>query len=454
MVELWVEITALAMLLGLSGFFSGLEVALVGVRRSAVDQMLAEKKKGAKALDRLKSNPGWMMSSVNLGNNLVNVGASALATSVAIRLFGNEGLGIAIGIMTFLILIFGEITPKTYCNANANKIALRYAPVLLGFSYALYPIVKFFEAVTKRVVRLTGSSDSPPPITEEEIRGVIEQGMKEKALEKEEVDMLHGALSFDDTVIRSVMTPRTKMFALHARMMLFEALPEINKSGHSRIPIFGDSSDDIVGFVHVRDVLQALERDNKMARLDQIAREPVFASQEKMISALLREMKGRQTHMAIVIDEHGGVEGLVTLEDILEEIVGEIEDETDNARRAKYVRIDSDTIIVDGDIEIDAINDVFTSSLPKGDDYASLSGLLHEQLQDIPQQGDKIEMCGLRIVVEDVSKNVVQKVRIERCANDDDSDSSSSNNNYGVNNSNRTHHQSGKNRSTTSSDKP
>lgn len=420
MVELWVEITALAMLLGLSGFFSGLEVALVSVRRSAVDQMLAEKKKGAKALDRLKSNPGWMMSSVNLGNNLVNVGASALATSVAIRLFGNEGLGIAIGVMTFLILIFGEITPKTYCNANANKVALRYAPVLLGFSYALYPVVKFFEVVTKRVVRLTGSSDSPPPITEEEIRGVIEQGMKEKALEKEEVDMLHGALSFDDTVIRSVMTPRTKMFALNARMMLFEALPEINKSGHSRIPIFGQSADDIVGFVHVRDVLQALERDNKMARLDQIAREPVFASQEKMISGLLREMKGRQTHMAIVIDEHGGVEGLVTLEDILEEIVGEIEDETDSARRVKYTRVDSDTIIADGDIEIDVINQAFASSLPKGDDYASLSGLLHEQLQDIPQQGDKIELCGLRIIVQDVSKNVLQKVRIERHIHDGD----------------------------------
>lgn len=417
MVELWVEITALASLLVLSGFFSGLEVALVSVRKSVVDQMLQDKKKGANALYRLKSNPGWMMSSVNLGNNLVNVGASALATSVAIRLFGNDGLGIAIGIMTFLLLIFGEITPKTYCNANAAKVALRYAPVLLGFSYALYPIVKFFELVTKRVVRLTGSSESPPPITEEEIRGVIKQGMQEKALEKEEVRMLHGALNFDDTVIRTVMTPRTKMFALQARMMLFEALPEINRSGHSRIPIFGDSPDDIVGFIHVRDVLQELERDNKMAQLETISRAPVFASQEKMISGLLREMKGRQTHIAIVVDEHGGVEGLVTLEDLLEEIVGEIEDESDKVRHSKYERIDSNTIITDGDIEIDVINEIFHSKIPEGDDYASLNGFLHERLQDIPQQGNKVEIDDLRIIVEEVSKNMPKKIRIEKIPN-------------------------------------
>ena len=418
MVDLWVEMASLAVLLGLSGFFSGLEVALVGVRMSAVEQMLAEKKKGSKALHRLKSNPGWMMSSVNLGNNMVNVGASALATSVAIRLFGSEGLGIAIGVMTFLILIFGEITPKTYCNANASKIALRYAPVLLGFSYALYPIVKFFETITKRVVRLTGSSYEPPPITEEEIRGVIDQGKKEKTLEQEEVEMLHGALRFDETTVRAVMTPRTKMFTLNSKMMLFEALPEINSSGHSRIPLFGDSADDIVGFVHVRDVLRALERDEKMIRLDKIARDPVFASQEKTVSSLLREMKGRQTHMSIVVDEHGGVEGLVTLEDLLEELVGEIEDETDDARRSKYTKVDKDTILADGDIEIDTVNKFFNSRIPEGDDYASLSGLLHERLQDIPQEGDKIEVDGLRIIVESALKNVPQKVRIERIARD------------------------------------
>ncbi len=414
MVDLWIEISTLCVLIGLSGFFSGLEVALVGVRKSKVVQLFNEGKKGAKALHKLKMNPSWMMSSVNLGNNLVNVGASALATSVAIRLFGNDGLGIAVGVMTFLILVFGEITPKTYCNANSTKIALRYAPVLLAFSYAFYPVVKFFEIITRGVVKITGSSHIPPPITEEEIKGVIDQGLAEKALEKEEMELVHGALNFDDTVIRSVMTPRTKMFTLNAKMLLFEALPQINKSGHSRIPIFGETRDDIVGFIHARDVLKELEKDNKVVILEQIARKPVFASQEKMVSSLLKEMKGRKTHMAIVVDEHGGVEGLVTLEDLLEEIVGEIEDETDLTREKGYERIDQDTIITNGDIEIDIINEIFKTKIPEGDDYASLNGLLHERLQDIPQEGDKIEIKELRIVVEKVSKNIPQKIRIEK----------------------------------------
>ena len=417
MVDLWVELVTLSVLIGLSGFFSGLEVALVGIRKSKVIQLFQEGKKGSKALHKLKTNPSWMMSSVNLGNNLVNVGASALATSLAIRLFGNDGLGIAVGVMTFLILVFGEITPKTYCNANSTKIALRFAPVLLTFSYVFYPVVKFFEIITKGVVKLTGSSYTPPPITEEDIIGVIDQGLEEKAIEKEEMELVHGALKFDDTVIRTVMTPRTKMFTLNSKMLLFEALPQINQSGHSRIPIYGNTKDDIVGFIHARDILKELEKDNKMTSLEQIARKPVFASQEKMVSSLLKEMQGRRTHMAIVVDEHGGVEGLVTLEDLVEEIVGEIEDETDIPKPAEYEKIDQDTIITNGDIEIDTINEIFKTKVPEGDDYASLNGLLHEKLQDIPQEGDKVEIEELRIIVEKVSKNIPQKIRIEKIRN-------------------------------------
>lgn len=417
MVELWVELLSLAILIGLSGFFSGLEVALVGTRSSKVNQLRKQNAKGAEALFKLKSNPGWMMSSVNLGNNLVNVGSSALATSVAIRIFGSEGLGIAVGVMTFLILVFGEITPKTYCNANATKIALKFAPVLLVFSYAFWPVVKIFELITKGMVRLTGSSYDSPPITEEEIKGIVEQGLVDKALEKDESDLVHSALEFDDTVIRAVMTPRTKMFTLPAKMLLFEALSEINQSTHSRIPIYGETMDDIVGFIHVRDVLKELEKDNRIKTLEQISRKPVFVSQEKMVSSLLKEMKGRKTHMAIVIDEHGGVEGLVTLEDLIEEIIGDIEDETDAIPKRAYHAVDKDTIIVSGDIEIEKLNKIFQTEVPEGDDYGTLNGLLHEQLQDIPQAGDKIEINSLRIIVEKVSKNIPEKVRVERIKN-------------------------------------
>ena len=413
MVELWIEIGSLIILIGLSGFFSGLEVALVGIRKSKVLQLVKENARGSKALHKLKSNPGKMMASVNLGNNLVNVASTALATNVALRIFGNDGLAIAIGIMTFLILVFGEITPKTYCNANATKIALRYSPFLLGFGYALYPIVKLFEIITRGMVKLTGSSYVPPPITEEEIKGVIDQGLEDKAIEKAEMELVHGALNFDETVIRAVMTPRTKMFMLNSGMMLFEALPLINQSGFSRIPVYGDNKDEIVGIVHVRDLLKFLEKDEKMIELKKIARKPIFVSQEKKVSDLLKEMQGRQTHMAIVLDEFGGVEGCATLEDLIEEIVGEIRDETD-VKKTVFHHIDKDTIVTNGDIEIDTVNEIFKTNVPEGDDYASLNGLLHEKLHDIPKEGDKIEIDSLRIVVEKVSKNIPERIRIEK----------------------------------------
>lgn len=414
MVNFWFEIPILVLLIGLSGFFSGLEVALVSTPRSKTIQFIKEARRGSRALHKLKSNPGWMMSSVNLGNNVVNVGASALATSIALELFDDNGLGIAVGVMTFLILVFGEITPKTYCNANSDKIALRFAPTLLGFSYAVWPVVKLFEIITRGVVNLTGSSYLPPPITEDEIKHVIDQGMAENALEREEHELVHGALSFDDISVRSVMTPRTKMFALPASTILFDALPQINESGHSRIPIYGKNIDDIVGFIHIKDILKELDGDNRMKSLELISRKPVFASQEKTVRALLDEMKGRKVHLAIVIDEHSGVEGLVTFEDLIEEIVGEVEDEGDKGKTPQYTSIDRDSIVADGDIEMERVCKILRIDIPKDCDHVTLNGLLHEQLRDIPHEGDKVEIGKLRIVVEKVANNRSEKVRVER----------------------------------------
>ena len=411
--DITLEIAALITLIGLSGYFSGLEVALVSVRLSKIEQLVKNKVKGASSLHKLKSNPSRMMSSVNLGNNLASIAATALATDIALKLFGDEGLAIAIGIMTFLILVFGEITPKTYCNANATKVAVRNSRILLAFSYALFPIVWLFEIITKGMMRLTGSSDIPPGLTEDEIKEVVDQGLKDKAIEKQESELVHGALNFDDIVIRSVMTPRPKMFTLRSKMMLFEALPEINKNGFSRIPVYSENRDKIVGIVHVRDVLKRLEDEDKMITLEQVMREPFFVSQEKKVSDLLKEMQGRKAHMAIVIDEFSGVEGCVTLEDLVEEIVGEIHDETD-ITKSNFQREDSNTIITNGDIEIDEINEIFKTNIPQGDDYASLSGLLHERLRDIPKEGDKIVIDSLRIIVEKVLDNKPEKIRIEK----------------------------------------
>jgi CBS domain containing-hemolysin-like protein len=411
--QLEYEIAALIAMIGLSGYFSGLEVALVSIRLSKIEQMVKDKVKGATSLHKLKSNPSRMMSSVNLGNNLASIAATALATDISLKLFGDDGLAIAIGIMTFLILIFGEITPKTYCNANAAKVAVKNSRILLIFSYAFFPIVWVFEIITKGMIKLTGSSHMPPGLTEDEIKEIVKQGYKDKAIEKQESELVHGALNFDDIVIRTVMTPRTKMFKLNSKMMLFEALPEINNSGFSRIPVYADNTDQIVGIVHTRDILKKLEQDEKIISLEQIMREPVFVSQEKRVSDLLKEMQGRKTHMAIVLDEFGGVEGCVTLEDLLEEIVGEIHDETDT-EKPSFQRDGQNAIVTDGDIEIDTVNEIFKSDIPPGADYSTLNGLLHEQLHDMPKEDDKIEIGSLRIIIEKVSKNKPERIRIEK----------------------------------------
>lgn len=411
--NLVLDAISLAILIGLSGFFSGSEIALIGISRAKVNQLVKEKAKGSASLYKLKSNPSRMLATLNLGTNLVMVGSSALATEVSLDLFGDNGLAIAIGVMTFLLLIFGEITPKSYCNANAITISLKVSRILLVFSYVFYPFVLLFEKITNAILKAVGSSHQPPPITEQEIYSVIEQGLEDKALKKHERELVHGALKFDDIVIRAVMTPRTKMFMLPAKMLLFDAIPLISKSGYSRIPLYKDTTDQIVGILNVRDLLKYLERDEKMLSLESIGRKPIFVSQEQRISKLLLEMQGRQTHMAIVVDEFGGVEGCVTLEDLLEEIVGEIMDETD-LEELNFKMLDKNTMLASGDVEIDTVNEILKSDIPQGDDYSTLNGLLHDKLKDIPRQGDRVVIESVKMTVEEAVNNQASRIKIEK----------------------------------------
>ena len=408
------ELAALAGLIGLSGFFSGLEVALVGTSQATVERLLKDNVKGAKSLYKLKSNPGWMMSSVNLGNNLVNIGSASLATIVSIEIFGENGLGIAVGIMTFLVIIFGEVTPKTYCNANATKVALRFSKVLLAFSYVFYPAVWVLERISRGIIKVTGSSYLPPALTGEEIKGIIDQGHRDQALETHERDLLHGALEFNDSVIRSIMVPRTKMFSIQKETSLVDAADKIHQSGHSRIPVYGKDLDDIVGILHVRDILKYLKDEELQKKhLGDLVREPIYVSQEKRMGALLKQMQAKNTHMAIVVDEFGGVEGIVTMEDLIEEIVGEIYDETD-PQKPLFTEIDSETILASGDLEIDVINEYFKTRIATGDDYSTLNGLLHEKLHDIPKPSDNITLKSLKFTVKKVERNRTTEVHIQR----------------------------------------
>jgi len=322
-----IEIIAIIILIGLYALFSGLEIAIVGTRRSKVMRLYRKKIKGSNALYKLKSNPSKMTSGVNLGNTLVNVASSVLAADVAIKLLGNQGVGVAIGIMTFVILIFGEILPKTYSYIQSEKMALRFSNFLLIFTYVMFPFVWFLENLTKVFLKLMGGHSYLKPITEEDIKEVVDLGLSEKAIEKEEHTLVRKALEFDDQSIIDVMTPKKEIFSLDDNSMLSEVFPQITAKGFSRIPIYSKTLDNIVGILHIWDIAKIPESKYKKTRIGTIVRNPFFVYSTEKISNLLLHLKKNESHMAVVLDDDENLEGIITIEDLLEEIVGDINGE-------------------------------------------------------------------------------------------------------------------------------
>ncbi|MCV0409838.1 hemolysin family protein [Nitrosopumilus sp.] len=319
------EIIIIMMLVGLYALFSGLEIAIVGVRRSRVIRLYRKRVPGSSPLYKLKMNPAMMTSSVNLGNTLVNVASSVLAADVAIKLLGSQGVGIIIGIMTFVILIFGEILPKTFCNVNPEKASLKFSRVLLVFTYAMYPFVKSLEILTGTILKLFGGySPRPKPITEDEIKEVIEMGYTEKAIEKEERDLARNALEFDDKPIQDVMTPKDNVFSLDGALTLSTVISKIEDKGFSRIPVYEKTTENIVGILHIWDIARLSKQKFTTTKINTMVRKPFFIYSSDRISNLLIELKKKDMHMAVVLDDQDKLVGIITVEDLLEEIVGDI----------------------------------------------------------------------------------------------------------------------------------
>lgn len=322
-----IEIIAIIILIGLYALFSGLEIAIVGTRRSKVMQLHRKKIRGSLALYRLKLNPSKMTSGVNLGNTLVNVASSVLAADVAIKLLGNQGVGVAIGIMTFVILIFGEILPKTYSYIQSEKTALRFSNFLLIFTYVMYPVVWFLENLTKVFLKLIGGHSYLKPITEEDIKEVVDLGLSEKAIEKEEHALVRKALEFDDQPIKDVMTPKKDMFSLDDHSILSDVFPQITSRGFSRVPVYSKTFENIVGILHIWDIAKIPENKYPETRIGSIVRNPLFVYSSEKISTLLVDLKKNESHMAVVLDDNENLQGIITIEDLLEEIVGDIDSE-------------------------------------------------------------------------------------------------------------------------------
>ncbi len=400
-----IEFVILLFLLFFSAFFSGSETALLSLNKIRIKKLAREGNKNAIIVEELINNPETLLATILVGNNIVNIAAASIATAIAIEFFGSKGIGIATGVLTFVILVFGEITPKSISAENAERISLLVAKPIKFFIKFFSPLVYILTLITGPVTKRSGKRRVM--ITEDEIRLLVEMGEKEGVIEKEEKEMIKGVFEVGDMVAKEVMIPRVDMVCIEVNESIDEALKLIRETGFSRIPVYEGNRDNIVGILYAKDIIRHL---NKKIKIKDIMRPPFFIPETKSLRELLREMQKLKLHMAIVVDEYGGTAGLVTLEDIIEEIVGEIMDEVDEEEEL-IRRIDENTWLVNARARIEEVNEILNLEIPE-DEFETIGGFVFNKLGKIPKIGDYIEIDGVKITVEKMKDKRIRKVRI------------------------------------------
>ncbi len=403
----WYEFIGLAVLLIFSAFFSASETAFVSVKRHRIKKLAAQDKRAERIL-KLFENPNRVIASILVGNNIVNISASAIAAGVAIAYLGSYGIGIATGIVTFYILLFGEIVPKSYAAYNPEKFLLKFGRVLVFFVKLLSPLVVIFTVISKRIVKSFGGEVTfGKEVTQEDLVAMVEAGEEEGIIEKEEKEIIASVFEFGETTVREIMVPRVDMKCISIDASLDEARELIVKTGHSRIPVYEGNIDNIVGILHAKDLLRY---NNGEVTLREIIREPLFIPENKKLDDLLREFREKKIQIAIVVDEYGGTAGMVTIEDILEELVGEIMDEFD-VEEAPLLKLDETQAIVDARMTIKDVNEALEINLPE-EEVDTVGGLVFNMLGRVPKVGDKVELEDALLQVEKMRGRRILKVRI------------------------------------------
>lgn len=416
------DFLVLVSLLLLSGLFSGAEIAFFSLSQAQIDALVAQKRRGAKMVALVKSKPERLLSAILIGNNIVNISASAFATLIAIELLGDAGAGIAVGVMTLLILIFGEITPKALAAAKNEEVALSIAYPLHLLMKILTPILWALEKITHSVLKVSNAQQQRI-VSEEEIKAMITQGAQAGTLDKTEHELLENVFEFDDITAEDAMTVYKDIFSVDGNKELSEVLKILVKSPFSRIPVYEGEKNNITGILRMKEVLQFIAESHKDGRIDlhtkikDLAAKPFFIPQGKPVDELLREFKKRHKHIAIVVNEYGDTVGLITMEDILEQLVGQIADESD-VNDFIIKRIDKNSILVDGDEELVEINDFFNVDIP-GPKNNSISWLILEELGRIPEQGEVFDLeCGLMVTIKAATDRTIQKVILTKKTED------------------------------------
>ena len=407
------QAVAIVILIAFSFFFSSAETAMTTVNKIRIQSLSEQGDKRAIILEKVISDAPKMLSAVLIGNNIVNMSVSSLMTTLTIKVLGNAYVGIATGILTLLILIFGEITPKNMATIHAEKLSLAYARIIYGLMFILTPVVFIVNKITTGVLILfhVDPNAKTNAMTEHELRTLVNVGEKDGIIENEEKQMIYNVFDFGDSTAKDVMIPRIDMTFVDINCTYDELMAIFSEDMHTRFPVYEDNTDNVIGIINMKDLL-IYPKENPFA-IRNILREPYFTYEYKATADLMIEMRKASVNLAIVLDEYGATAGLVTLEDLLEEIVGEIRDEYDENEVEDIKEIQPGReYAVQGSAKLDDINDALHIHL-ESEDYDSIGGYIIEQLDCLPKDGQSVTLeSGIRLVVDRIDKNRIELVHI------------------------------------------
>ena len=407
------QLIVLAVLLFLSAFFSSAETSLTTFNRIRMLTLADEGNKRAARALKITEDSGKMLSAILIGNNIVNLSASSIATTLALRLFGSVGAGVATGILTVLILIFGEISPKTFATLHAETLAMAYSGIIQMLMNVMTPVIFIINTMSNAFLRLLriDPNKNKDSITEEELRTIVDVSHESGVIESEEHEMIHNVFDFSDALAKEIMTPRIDMTFVQIDSTYREILEIYREDHYTRIPVYQDTTDNVVGILNMKDLL--LYEDTEHFAVQNILREPFFTYEKKNTAELFLESQNKSINLAIVLDEYGITAGMVTMEDLLEEIVGEIHDEYDANEKDPLTRISDTEYLAAGHMNLDDLCGELGISLTS-DDYDSIGGYFIGLCDHLPKEGEKITTeGGICLTVTSVTKNRIGQLHIK-----------------------------------------
>ena len=409
-------------LLALSAFFSSSETAMMAVNKIRVRNLADAGLSSAQTLMKVLDNQPKMLSAILIGNNIVNISASSLATILVTRAFGDMYVGVGTGILTLLVLIFGEITPKTSATLYSETMALRFAKPIYMIMQVLTPVIFIVDKLSQGVLRLlhVDPNKKQDAITEDELRTIVEVSHEEGVIESDEKKMIYNVFDFGDSVAKDIMVPRIDMTFIDVDATFSEVIEVFREVKYTRYPVYEETTDNVIGIINIKDLL--LTENQKKFCIRDYLREPLYTYEFKKTAELMVELRKTQNNIAIVLDEYGATAGLITLEDMLEEIVGEIRDEYDEDEEDLIRRIGPREYVVEAAMKLDDLNDQLGLDL-ESEDYDSIGGFIIGLLDHLPEEGEEVTHKTLRFVVDKVDRNRIDKIHLYIQEEETDSES-------------------------------